>query len=207
MMQSIPEKIFKKISKEGFYKILKPLGFKRKGNRFCLMNDEYGKVVDLQKSQWNSKDRLSFTINIGFFFSEYWRGFFYEKEKSEVPSFPRIEECFLTKRLGELRNSNDIWYDIDFNSDADLMINQIYENLNLYILPYLNRFVSKKSLLEILEKEDFHLRPYALLIIYGEIGEVEKFQAEYLKLRNGLKTTNSLVQLEKYATRYKRKIQ
>nr|WP_269775764.1 hypothetical protein [Leptospira noguchii] len=26
------------------------------------MNDEYGKVVDLQKSQWNSKDRLSFTI-------------------------------------------------------------------------------------------------------------------------------------------------
>ncbi|EMI65441.1 PF14137 domain protein [Leptospira noguchii str. Bonito] len=62
MMQSIPEKIFKKISKEGFYKILKPLGFKRKGNRFCLMNDEYGKVVDLQKSQWNSKDRLSFTI-------------------------------------------------------------------------------------------------------------------------------------------------
>ncbi|EMK26267.1 hypothetical protein LEP1GSC008_1652 [Leptospira kirschneri serovar Bulgarica str. Nikolaevo] len=37
--------------------------------------------MNLQKKSIEFKSRLSFTVNIEFFLN-YWRGFFYEKEKS-----------------------------------------------------------------------------------------------------------------------------
>ena len=61
--------------------ILKPLGFKKKGNNFFRKKDGFGQHINFQKSPFGTKDNISFTINTGVFLAEYWREMEYNKGK------------------------------------------------------------------------------------------------------------------------------
>ena len=68
-MKTITEQNFDVIIKDCFQAILKPLGFKKKGNNFYRQLQDLGQIINIQKSSFYSKDHILFTINIGFPFT------------------------------------------------------------------------------------------------------------------------------------------
>ena len=135
LMKSTTETKFDRIVKQGFHEILKPLGFKKKGNNFYSYKNGIGHIINLQKSYYYSKDHIHFTINTGIFLPEFWSSF-YNYFNKPIPDFPTEPECVLRKRIGQLRNENDLWYDITEDGDENGLITEMKKNLNQYILPH-----------------------------------------------------------------------
>jgi hypothetical protein len=115
-MKTVSEIKFEKIIKDGFHELLKPLGFKKKANNFYLQLDTIGQIINVQKSAWGNKDSISFTINTGIFVPEYWFAFYNYSDKG-LPSYPTEPECLIRKRIGNIRNQHDTWYDIKDRTD------------------------------------------------------------------------------------------
>src|SRR5687768_3070214 len=83
-MKTIAEEKFNQIVKYSFHEVLKPLGFKKKNNNFYKPYEGFGQMVNLQKSIYYSKEHISFTINLGLFLPEFYKGYL----NAEPPSFP-----------------------------------------------------------------------------------------------------------------------
>lgn len=120
-MKTLTQIKFDSIIKCGFHEILKPLGFKKKAHNFYIQLEDIGQIINIQKSQWGSKDCISFTINTGIFVPEYWLGLDYNKNK-ELPKYPTEPECFIRKRIGEIRQQNDTWYKIEDDTDEKKLL-------------------------------------------------------------------------------------
>jgi hypothetical protein len=200
-MKTTTEIKFERLIKEGFHEILKPLGFKKKGNNFYIKGQDLGQIINIQKSTFYSKDHIHFTINTGLFLPEYWQGKTSNKGK-EVPTFPNEYECLIRKRIGELRKQNDIWFDINQHIDDDKLINDMRTNLEEYILPYFNSIQSKETLLLFLDTEQLILSPFDKLIVYGELKQIEKANKEYQKILEGENHPSYLETLNEYKFKY-----
>lgn len=177
-MKTISEIKFDRLIKEGFHEILKPLGFKKKANNFYLQRPDLGQIINVQKSSFYSKEHIHYTINTGIFLPEHWSGLIYNEGKV-MPAFPTEPECLVRKRIGELRNEHDIWYDVDENANENKLIGEMRINLNEYILPYFEKAKTKEELLNKLESEKLILAPLDKIITYAELKQLEKAKAEY----------------------------
>ncbi|OKL40144.1 DUF4304 domain-containing protein [Pontibacter flavimaris] len=200
-MKTATEIKFDKIVKVGFHEILKPLGFKKKGNNFYLQLENLGQIINIQKSSYNSKDHISFTINTGIFLPEYWKGLFYNQDK-KVPVFPTEPECLLRKRIGGLRGQTDTWYDIDASTDESGLISEMRTNLEKYILPYFKKLNTKEALLDFLESEKLIVAPLAKLIVYGESNQFDRAKAEYITILKEKKNPHFLETVKEYGQKY-----
>ena len=100
-MKSEIEQEFETIIKNCFQTVLKPLGFKKKGNNFYRKLQDLGQIVNVQKSKFNSKEHISFTINTGLFIPEFWL-IFYNYQGKSVPDYPTEPECAIRQRIGKL---------------------------------------------------------------------------------------------------------
>lgn len=200
-MKTAAEIKFNRVIKEGFHETLKPLGFKKKANNFYLQLPDIGQIINIQKSAWGTKDHISFTINTGLFLPEYWIGLIYNKGK-EVPAFPTEPECLIRKRIGNLRNQHDTWYDIDERANEHDLIVEMKANLEEFILPYFNSAKEKNEILELLDSEKQILTPLGKLITYSELKLFEKAKLEYLSLIRGKNNTLFLETVKEYGKKY-----
>jgi hypothetical protein len=141
---------FDSVIKEGFQELLKPLGFKKKANNFYLQSDTIGQIINVQKSHWGNKDSISFTINVGIFVPEYWLKLNNFSDKG-LPAYPTETECLIRKRIGELRNQDDTWYDINERTDEQKLISEMRNNLTGFILPFFSRLSSTEKMLKELD--------------------------------------------------------
>jgi hypothetical protein len=201
IVKTAAELKFDRIIKEGFQEILKPLGFKKKGNNFYLQLSELGQIINIQKSIHYSKEQIHFTINTGLFIPEYWLTF-YNFHDGTLPKFPTEPECLVRKRIGELRNQKDTWYDITEATDENGMISEMKENLELFILPHFNRLKNRNEFLELIETENLLSGVFEKLIIYGEFKLFDKAQNEYDKLLMEKQNPNRLASLKEYGQEY-----
>lgn len=172
---------FENIIKQGFQEMLKPLGFKKKANNFYLQLDELGQIINIQKSQWGTKDEISFTINTGIFVPEHWAGLLYNQGK-EVPDYPIEPQCLIRKRIGSLRKQGDSWYDVTENTNENALIEDMKENITDFILPYFQTIDTQEKLLKCLETEDLIMEPLGKLILYAELKQFDKAKNEYSQL-------------------------
>jgi len=178
-LKSVAETIFNNIAKESFHAILKPLGFRKKGNNFYSQKDDgLGHIVNLQRSTSSTKEDIRFTINTGIFLPEYWE-VQYNYFSKPIPDFPTEPECVLRTRIGSLRNQHDTWYDITAGTDEVAMIDEMKRNLTDYILPHFNRISSKGMLIDFLDTPAVQASPLDRLIIFGEFGHKEKARREF----------------------------
>lgn len=200
-MKTTAELKFDRIIKEGFHEILKPLGFKKKGNNFYLQLPELGQIINIQKSAYYSKEKIHFTINTGIFIPEYWLAF-YNFHDGTPPVFPTEPECLVRKRIGNLRNQKDTWYDITEATDENGMISEMKENLELFILPYFNNLKTINQFLELIETENLLSRAYDKLIVYGEFKLSDKAQNEYDKLLKETRNPYTLESIKEYGQKY-----
>lgn len=164
---------FDRVIKESFQHLLKPLGFKKKANNFYLQEKDLGKLINIQKSTFYSKEHIHFTINIGIFLAEYWNGLLYNQKK-QSPNFPAITECLIRERIGKLRNQHGIWHDVQEKTDENKLIAEMKLNISEYILPYFNLTKTKEDMLKLLDLENRFIQPLDKLIVYAELKQFDK---------------------------------
>jgi len=179
MMKSATEIKFDNIIKQGFHEILKPLGFKKKGNNFYRRLPELGQIINIQKSVYYSKEHIHFTINTGIFLPEYWS---VVSEGKDVPEYPTEPHCMIRERIGPLRGQGDTWYDLKSDTDEVEMIARMKADVEGYIIPHFNRFSSRADIVNQIDKPELHFSELAKIIILGELHFIDKARAEYEKL-------------------------
>lgn len=201
-MKSIAETKFDKVVKLSFHEILKPLGFKKKGNNFYSQKNGIGHIINLQKSYYYSKEHIHFTINTGIFLPEYWLAF-YNSFNKPIPDYPTESHCILRMRIGALRNENDKWYDVTNDSNEDDLIKEMKENLVEYILPHFGQALSKDMLIDRLDQQTKWATPLEKLIVFGELGDMEKAKREFEKLiTNTIRNPGFLETVNEYGKKY-----
>lgn len=200
-MKTVTETKFDTIVKEGFHGVLKPLGFKKKGNNFYLQLPDLGQIINLQKSSFGSKDHIKFTINTGVFIPEYWLEEFARQSKM-VPVFPTEVECLIRKRIGEMRYGLDTWFDVTDTTDEIALIAEMKKNVTDYILPYFNDLNSKQKIVTYFEKDDLHIGRLSKLIILAKYGEQEKAKDLYESLLQTEKRPYHLEEIKEYGTKF-----
>jgi len=179
-MKTDTEQKFDFIIKKSFHSKLKPLGFKKKGNNFYLKKEHLGLIINIQKSAYYSKQKIHFTINIGVFIPEYYLT--HDYHKNILPDYPTEPDCAIRSRIGQLKNQNDIWFDVDERTDPNILISEMDINLEQWILPYFNNFESKNSFVKWLDSTDSRTHPLTKLIIFAEYGLDNKAKDEYNRL-------------------------
>jgi hypothetical protein len=200
-MKTVSEIKFDSVIKEGFQELLKPLGFKKKANNFYLQLDTIGQIINVQKSAWGNKDNISFTINAGIFVPEYWLAF-YNFSNKELPAYPTETQCLIRKRIGDLRNQDDTWYDIKERTDEQQLISEMRNNLTDFILPYFSRLSSTEKMLQELDSADVMMAPMGKLIVYGECGQFDKAKREYEQLLSKSTNLEFLMTVKEYGQKY-----
>jgi len=179
-MKTDTEQKFDFIIKQSFHSKLKPLGFKKKGNNFYLKKEHLGLIINIQKSAYYSKQKIHFTINIGVFIPEYYLT--YDYHKNILPDYPTEPDCAIRSRIGQLKNQNDIWFDVDERTDPNILISEMDINLEQWILPYFNNFESKDNFIKWLDSPNCQIHPLTKLIIFAEYGLYKKAKDEYDRL-------------------------
>jgi hypothetical protein len=192
---------FDRTIKEGFQEVLKPLGFKKKANNFYLELPELGQIINVQKSAYYSKQKIHFTINTGIFIPKYWLAF-YNFHDGTLPLYPTEAQCLVRKRIGNLKNQKDIWYDIEEETDENVLINEMKENLEKYILPHFDRIKSTTQLLELIESENLLSGVLDKLILFGEFKLTEKAQTEFDYLLKKTRNPHILESVKEYGQKY-----
>ena len=201
-MKTPTELKFDQIIKRGFHEVLKPEGFKKRGNNFYRQLSDLGQIINIQKSQFYSKDQIHFTINTGIFVPEHWRGLSYNAGK-ELPTFPTEPECLIRKRIGSLRDQHDTWYDVDERTNEEKLIVEMRENVERYILPYFNSIKSRQDFLSVIKKEKLIFHPLGGLIVYGELNMIDEAKAEYQRMLDDKKWNPSFLQtIKEYGQKY-----
>jgi len=181
-MKTVSEIKFDYVVKECFQNILKPLGFKKKGNNFYLWLTDLGQIINFQKSTLFSKEHISFTINVGLFIPEYWLTYFTYHD-GQIPIYPPESMSAIRQRIGKLKYQEDKWFDIDAHTEIEDLTADILDSVSNFILPYFRKTQTHSDVLTLLEDKLLTLDTFTRLIIYGEYKQSDKAQAEYNRLK------------------------
>ena len=200
--KTVTEQNFDIIIKDCFKTILKPLGFKKKGNNFYRQLQNLGQIINVQKSSFYSKDHISFTINTGLFIPEYWLTF-YTYHNGTIPDYPTEPICAIRQRIGKLKYNIDKWFDIDLVTDIAELKRETADNVLNFIIPYFEKNKTQSDVIQLLQDENIKLDKLARLIIFGEYKHFDKAQLEYDKLKQDKYTfTNMKTTLFEYRDKY-----
>src|SRR5437867_543938 len=97
------------VVKSGLTDTLKQLGFRKRGVVYRQEVDGLQWLIDVQKSGFNSKEKASFTLNLGVFVPGLWALY---SGRSE-PAAPQVPDCCIYGRVGQLTpDKRDHWWDL-----------------------------------------------------------------------------------------------
>jgi len=122
----------------------KALGYKKSGNNFRYYDSSgWGKIVQFQKSQFNSATELSFTVNIGLYLLDYDYCLCGQQtgEKFQEPA------CVVRKRINEFTGqpANE-WVEVIDSTDKDQLFGRLSSEFTQFIHPYLAAVINKDDI-------------------------------------------------------------
>jgi hypothetical protein len=151
----------KDIQKEFIKSYLKPTlkeyGYKTSGQTWWKSMGAFFIVINLQNSQWNSKEELSFCLNIGVALTEKLA----DKEKKKVSYFDVItklrEDAYLTEERRQIKKEKGGWlgYKITDATNTSDFIADFKIDLEENILKQLDQLRTIKDCVLFYEKFDF----------------------------------------------------
>lgn len=121
--------------------LLKDRGFRKSRQTFWKDSDMILAVISFQKSQWNSNEVVSFTVNVGI------------ASKRLMPAHPahrppRVEACVVQERIGWLLPiREDLWWEIRSDTDIDRVADDVKAAIVRGVLPFIRRFPNDQALL------------------------------------------------------------
>ncbi|RRQ47900.1 DUF4304 domain-containing protein [Maribacter algicola] len=152
---------------------LKENGFRTSGNNWWKLNDNFFILINLQNSQWNSKDELSFCFNMGVGLTEKMIDI-----KKKKPTYFDLatqlrEDSYLSESRIKHKYRQDGWlgYSITDKTDLSDFTSELSMDFEKDILPKLIALESIEDCLNFYEKFDF-------------LGNTLKMQVEKLKIKN-----------------------
>ena len=189
---------FDTIIKEGFTPLLKPLSFKKKALNYYRQLSEVGHIINIQKDRYSHRNHIKFRINTGIFEPKFWAVRYDFKHTGQIPDYPTEPVCLIRKTINKLRGRNDLWYEVDENTNEQELIKRVQEDIQQYILPFFKQYDSVEK---IFYSADSIFPSFGALVFYGEHGYIEKAQKEYNELLQGV---NPLAErtLKGYAKKY-----
>jgi len=144
------QKEFDEIIKLTVAPFFKGLGFKKNGNCFNRTTNDIIQVINIQKSQWNHVDNVSFTFNIGFFSSDIYK----DSWDKEIPKFIREYDCQVYFRLGHVTKQTDYWYELNKKTTSDELEKEIKDHLDNFLRPILETVQTMNSMKEFMMKNE-----------------------------------------------------
>ena len=151
----------KDIQKEFIKTYLKPTlkeyGYKTNGQTWWKNMNDFFIVINLQNSQWNSKEELSFCLNIGVALTEKLT----DKEKKKVTHFdiatPVRENAYLTEERRQIKKEKGGWlgYKITDTTNINDFIVDFKIDLEENILKQLDQLKTLKDCVLFYEKFEF----------------------------------------------------
>ena len=177
------QKEFDDIVKRTVAPFFKGLGFKKNGNGFNRTTNDIIQAVNIQKSQWNHADNVSFTFNIGFFSGDIYK----DSWDKDIPKFIREYDCPLHFRLGHVTKQTDYWYELNEKVTADDLGNEIKDHLDNFLKPILETVQTMNSMKEFITRnKDIKLTTattdqIVLLLKTGDRDKAEKLLRDEYK--------------------------
>lgn len=202
MMKTPTQTKFDELVKLAFHEVLKPLGFKKKNNSFYKSLPELGHVINLQKSMESLGDHIRFTINTGIFLPEFWEEQ-YNFFGKPIPTFPSEMDCAMRMRIGKLKGTQDLWFDVTEKTNLATMVTDMKTNLEAYILPHFQKIGSKTMLIDFIRQTPLVVSTGERLVIYGELNYPENAQTELDRLtQESSRNRGAQERLKEYAKKY-----
>jgi Domain of unknown function (DUF4304) len=143
---------FENLVSKVLWPVFKELGYRRQGNNFRQYYPEgWGRILNVQKSAWNDRNHIQFTINVGL----------YLLEAERVNNWGRVSagrflepDCLVRKRIGRLIGANaDTWYALNEESPTDVVEQQVLADVLAYVVPFLQQVRSADDIVRRLLQE------------------------------------------------------
>lgn len=116
-------------------------GFKRKGSSFYIKRDCNVGILNVQKSRWNTKEQISFTINVGIFCNRIAQ--FVDGVENDHPC---VWDCHLKQRIGFLMpDKKDMWWSLT-SEEAPGLREQVASLVSDIAIPYVQNHMSDDAL-------------------------------------------------------------
>jgi len=132
-MGTTPNEMFEEIVKTVAER-LRPLGFTRRGVVLRITGQDTCGIVQFQRSTTNTRDRLSFTVNLGVVCGE-----LLEPNQPNLRQ-ATIVDAHLQERIGMLlADERDMWWEITPFTDPSLLVREIAELILTKGVPYIQR--------------------------------------------------------------------
>jgi len=144
-------------------------------------------LLDIQKSQWNDKNDISFTINLGVCVKSE-RQIFWNKP---FPKTIRRLDCFLYLRVGRLFDNHDHWWTLKPSDDIDRVGKKLQEIIENKCIPFLDNLDSINKAIAFVENEVLNQYPApSALIRYAILKYLNHLPDEAYKILNTLLADN-----------------
>jgi hypothetical protein len=112
---------------------LKGFGYRKKNNTWNKKKDQLIYVINVQSSRWNTKDEVSFTINLGVFSLLVDNICWYAKNKPFIAE----TDCIVRKRLENGYSAGEFWYNISNETNLTELDKTAHDNLVNIGIPFL----------------------------------------------------------------------
>ena len=134
---------------------LKLHGYKTSGQTWWKNMGEFFIVINLQNSQWNNKEGVSFCLNIGVALTELLK----DKEKKKATYFdinPRLrEDAYMTEERKSQKTWGGLGYEITDTTNLNYFTSDFKIDLEDHILKRLDELKTLKDCVLFYEKFDF----------------------------------------------------
>lgn len=123
---------------------MKTLGFKRRSVSFAKSTNDIVWVLAFQKNVYSTSELLSFTVNIGIYYSA-----MAEAQGFAPSSHPKVSECQIETRLGELMpGSDDYWWEVATGGVIEERTNDVAAAIRKFAIPYLEQVQCVSDMLD-----------------------------------------------------------
>ncbi len=142
-----------RILKSGLTPILRRYRFVKSGPVYRAKKADVVWLVDVQKSRWNDEREAQFTINGGVYIT----GVVAVYCRSAEPAKPKIEDCCLSVRIGQLLEEGiDKWWRVTASDEPEDVVDaeigvDVRDRVERVLLPFLHRFGNSVEVAQFLE--------------------------------------------------------
>ena len=120
--------------------------FERRGRSLKIVSDRMAGIIEFQRSDTSSDDRIIFTINVGVVCGD-----LLDSERTDIGR-SSIVDAHLRTRLGALLDTpNDMWWELNAISEADALTTELLELLVSKAVPFLERHMNEQALVALWE--------------------------------------------------------
>ena len=142
-MEKVADRVFKDLLSRLHKEVLKGKGFKKSGSSFRqILPDGTSKIINFQRSAYNSGDACRFTVNVGLYF---------QKDMEHPELHFKEYDCQIRSRVSGVskRYAGDHWWVLTQATDTERLYAELRSLMLEELLPWLDQFQSRRDVIRV----------------------------------------------------------